>query len=85
MRAWGERAVLLYLQAAGKTVNMQREPIRDETSTVPLVTEKRRVRTNVWYLKRRAERRRRHANLVVVGSIVVLGVVVWILYAVLAS
>jgi len=64
---------------------MQRGPMRDETSTAPLATEKRRVRTTVWHLKRLAERRRRRANLVVVGSIVVLGVVVWILYAVLAS
>ncbi|HVU49694.1 MAG TPA: hypothetical protein VHL80_03345 [Polyangia bacterium] len=64
---------------------MQVERHREETSRLPAEPEKRRIRTEVWHLKRRAERRRRRANAIVVGSVVALGVLVRCLYALLAS
>jgi hypothetical protein len=69
--------------SADEPRDMQVEPIRDETSRMTAVPEKRRVRTDVWHLKQLAARRRRRANAVLVGSVGVVGVLVWALYALL--
>lgn len=64
---------------------MQVEPIRDESSRAPLVPERRRVRTEteVSRLLQKAERRRKLANAVVVGSLGGVGALVWVLYTLL--
>jgi hypothetical protein len=54
-----------------------------ETYAARLSAPRRRVRTEVWNLKREAARRRNKANALVVGSLVMMMALVRLLYALL--
>ena len=55
----------------------------DGIPAVPPVPERRRVRNDVWHLKRRADLRRTRANAMVVGSVLAVLALVRLFYVVL--
>ena len=55
----------------------------NETSVVPPFPEKRRVRNEVWHLKRRADLRRTRANAMVITSVLAVLLLVRLFYFVL--
>jgi hypothetical protein len=69
----------------GMQAGTERRPSH-EAKVVPVnLNGRRRVRNEVWYLKRRAEGRRNRANALVLGSVIALVVLCRLFYVLLTK